>query len=291
MDGHSHPYGGSGEGSGMVDIQPSTMERPLMDSNATGDGHLHGCLRRGMGDRDRFPDLERSMDTGGAQDAHQLERDTDGIPRGHPSPSSRTDGERHHRQHEHHLVYQQVRRHEVTSIDGSSRQSVETLSSYRHTTADHIRAISLQPSGLAIQKVATTAGVEPGPTVFPGTGPLVGASPRRSIRIADQHATPSLLLLATSPMGNGNRRTPTQLERTGQLIPLPTMELNPTSSTATQTGEVGGDPDRPLLAVSCMVSVGTGDVHQSADPDPKVIAYFLLQEAQVMSSRRTPIGT
>lgn len=49
MDGHSHPYGGSGEGSGMVDIQSSTMERPLMDSYTAGDGRLHEYFRRGLG--------------------------------------------------------------------------------------------------------------------------------------------------------------------------------------------------------------------------------------------------
>ena len=52
---------------------------------------------------------------------------------------------------------------------------------------------------------------------------------------------------------------------------MPTLEPDSTGLATPQTREAGGDSDSPLLAVSSMVPIGTGDVHLSTGSGPKVL--------------------
>ncbi|KAF9080764.1 hypothetical protein BGX29_005020, partial [Mortierella sp. GBA35] len=68
------------------------------------------------------------------------------------------------------------------------------------------------------------------------------------------------------------------------------MEPDPTGTAATQTGEVGGHSDRPVLAVSSMVPVDTGDVDLSPGPDPKVLRASSSRKRKSYPSQEPPLA-
>jgi hypothetical protein len=244
------------------------VERPIMDPNTDRAGCLYGCIDRRLGHRHQRPILERPLVRTGQDTAYQLARAQDN-PQSNQAPSGPgQDGQSDDRQHHHHCVCQQIRRHTVTSTDGVGTADLGALPCDRNQTQDDIRPISIQSSGCTFAADGGAIGMEHRPTVLSGVGPPLGPTPRRSLRLIKQRQNDSVLLMETGHESDGDGCTEASLDRPGQLVPLPSLEHHPASSGTPSAGAARSNHHHAALDDNNLVSNACSDGNRRADSSP-----------------------
>ncbi|KAI8599013.1 hypothetical protein EDD21DRAFT_406366 [Dissophora ornata] len=271
VDGHGISGRQSSGEPSVVGHAPEGMEWNIVGSVPNPARCVHTRIGQRLGDCNRTTDMGWHMDVDREGPTHQLEGASGGVSGSYTATGAGEDGQCGMRQHHDHRSHQQIWRNQVTSTDGSSRQIVETLSKYWHETQDHICALCLQSCGCTIASSSGATGMEPRSELLPVSGSPMGPTPRRSIRLARQHPAPEVYDVASTPTCHQQRRVEAPLDQTRQPVPLPTLESDPEDSPKTEAGEIGGNVDSPILAISYLVPSSTRDGTGSTNPDPETV--------------------
>ncbi|KAF9996360.1 hypothetical protein BGZ80_007264, partial [Entomortierella chlamydospora] len=257
------------------------MEWDLVGPVTDRDGCLHRRLGQWVGDRRGSTDDIRDMDVDGAETAHQLERTADHIHCSDQARGPRSSDQPHLRQYHNHSVRRTVWRHEVTTVNGSGGQDLETLSCHGYQVEDDIRSIRIQSCGCAIPKDAAPVGVVTGPILLPAPGSDLGSTSNRSVCLASERTASLFHDMETSPSGVQPRCSASSLEGSGQLVPLPALEPHSAGAPAVEAGEAGGNNSDSVLAIGDLVPNG-----QSNGDGPSVTNPQELRSAPTRESDR-----
>jgi hypothetical protein len=259
--------GGNG-GATVVAHSLATMERTLMDCVEPTSGHLHRLFQFGMGSRDQQSVLQGLVGLAPIISPYQLQGIVDSLSRSEATISEGTQSQHYLRQHNDNSVYQPLRRDKISRIDGTSDINMELVPGYGNQDSNDIRALSIQPSRCTIPATNRSTGVVLRSRVLPKARTVLGSSPRRSLRIADKPPIATVHDLEAHARRHRLRRLAARLEKTGQPIPLPTMEPDLTHPAESQTGESDGDHHHAQLAISSLVPNNQSDGDRQANPHP-----------------------
>jgi len=237
----------------MVDGGVEDMEWSVVDTTTSTNGHLHGCLGQGLGNSDQSQNMEWDMVIDRVSPTHQLERIENSTLGNQATTVSRENVERHMRQHDYNSTYQQIRRNKIPSTNDSGRRIMETLSSNRHTNKNNIRSLSIQSSGCSIATTSEPTGMEDQSTIFPSSGQNLGTSQGGLIRVSREHSPSKVHVLEISSISSSSRCTSTLMDNTGQLIHMPTVEPNSSSTGEDSIEQIDSDPDNTMVVERDMV--------------------------------------
>jgi hypothetical protein len=224
MDGLNYHQSTSTGRAPMVEATPLTVERSVIPSPDHGRRHIYGLLRQPLGDGDQRDDIPRSLVTTRSQTTYQLEGTPMHLAGSQLASVSRTHGQHHLRQHDRHILYQQVWRNEVGTFAFTRHQDLATLSLYRNTLEDYFRSITLQSSGRTFEADDSAAGMVNCPGLLSLVGPTMGPSSRGPVPVSPEQQSPMIRFLEAPPDSVQDGCPSTSMALVGLIVDLSSME-------------------------------------------------------------------
>jgi hypothetical protein len=174
------------------------------------------------------------------------------------------------RQHDDHSIRQSLRRLSIADTDGLGGSDMAPLPSHRHSSTSVVCALRNESRRSSISSNGDPTGMEVIPLDLPPDQSIVGSPHSGSVCLPVEQSTTAFHDMETASTSDGHERYDAQLATIGELLPMPTVELNPIHPTEDSPGTDYSHTSDPVLAVSDMVSRPPSPVHPETNSDTSV---------------------
>ncbi|KAF9412817.1 hypothetical protein BGZ76_005129, partial [Entomortierella beljakovae] len=200
--------------------------------------------------------------------AHQSQGIENGLLRLTATRSAGMDYQYYCRQSDNNSLHQPLWRNEIPRIEELSDEDVGMVSQDRDSDLDNVCSIVIQPSRRSIQETRRSTRMVDRQKFLPQARSKVGPSPRRSLCLSDQPPAAMIHDLEAHSRHHRIQCAAARLERSGQSLPLPSLESNPGNIAEDTSGKVAGYNSDTRLEVSSLVPNDSDDVSNLTNYDP-----------------------
>lgn len=267
------------------------MEWTGVPPSESGSGHVHRCIRAGMGDSHEQQVTVEHMDTGGSAQPHQLEGTASDLALNPYAPNLGQDNPCDLQQHHDNCSDQQIRRHQITSAAQADSGHLGPVSSDGHVIDDNLHALTIQSSGCTIEAKEYAIRMVNSSVILSEVRQGMGATHHQFVCIDNQLQAPQVHLLDQGTPGMEAGCTQLLLEGPGTSLHLPPMVDPQQSNPEDQGGVDQSDIDHTMVERNGLVPNTGGNGSRGTKDGPAQVSTPCTRQQSKHSSEESNVAT